>query len=87
MDFPPATNAALLATSSSLPKLSHLRDSHGGGNYFHSKAANARFYRRNQFRSESQILNLILGQRLNRSPVHEAKFHGTGASLPVQWNA
>ena len=43
VDFPPATNAALLSTSSSSPKFSHLRNSHGGGNYFRSKAANARF--------------------------------------------
>ena len=56
-------NAAFLSTRSSSPKFPHLRNSHSGGNNFRSKAANARF----QFRSVSQILNVILGQRLNHS--------------------
>jgi hypothetical protein len=63
--FPPATNVALLPASSSLPKFSHLRNFHGEKKIFVLKRQIQHFYHRNQFRSESQILNLIMGQRSN----------------------
>ena len=90
VDFPPATNAALLSTSSSSPKFSHLRNSHGGGNYFRSKAANAGFLSEKSVSFGKSHLECDLRLKAEPlsggSPVQEAKFHDTGASLPIQWN-
>jgi len=90
VDFPSATNAALLATSSSLPKLSHLRDSQGGGNNFRSKAASALFLSAKSVSFGKSNLEFDHGSKAEPlsggSPVQEAKFHDTGASLPIQWN-
>ena len=90
VDFPSATNAALLATSSSLPKLSHLRDSQGGGNNFRSKAASALFLSAKSVSFGKSNLEFDHGSKAEPlsggSPVQEAKFHVTGASLPIQWN-
>ena len=90
VDFPPATNAALLSTISSLPKFSHLRNSHGGGNNFRSKAASARFLSAKSVSFGKSNLECDLGSKAEPlsggSPVHVAKFHSADALLPIQWN-
>ena len=83
MDFPPATNVALLPASSSLPKFSHLRNFHGEKNYFRSKEANTGFLSSKSVSFGKSNLECDLWSKAeplsDGSPVHEATFHSADA--------
>jgi len=69
-NFPPATNAQLRSTSSSVPKFSHFQNPRGGVNHFRSQATKKGF---------------LSGHSASRT-VLETEFCERNESPPVQWN-